>query len=144
VSLAVHPDIVPIACVPGEELATSKARAMLPRDVPHADAAFTAGRAALIVEAMTRHPELLLAATEERLHQEQRGPAMPATLALVHRLRARGLAAVVSGAGPTVLVLGVGPRAAGEVAACVAIDGPSAWSVLTPGVDVLGTRLLDV
>src|SRR4029077_5850629 len=66
VSLAVHPDIVPVACVPGEEPATPKARAMLPREVPHADAAFTAGRAALVVEAMTRRPDLLLAATEER------------------------------------------------------------------------------
>jgi homoserine kinase len=143
VSLAVHPEIVPIACVPTEELATSKARAMLPREVPHADAAFTAGRAALIVEAMTRRPDLLLAATDERLHQEQRGPAMPASLALLHRLRARGLAAVVSGAGPTVLVLGVGEPSVGLVEAEAAADGAGAWRIITPGVDLAGTTAVE-
>lgn len=143
VSLAVHPEVVPIACVPSEELATSKARAMLPAEVLHADAAFTAGRAALIVEAMTRRPELLLAATEERLHQEQRGPAMPASLALLHRLRRQGLAAVVSGAGPTVLVLGVGQASVGRVEAESAADGPAAWRIITPGVDLTGTTLVE-
>lgn len=139
VGLRVHPDVVPIACVPGEELATSKARAMLPTEVPHADAAFTAGRAALVVEAMTRRPDLLVAATEERLHQEQRGPAMPASLALVHRLRTAGLAAVVSGAGPTVLVLGAGPGAWPTVRDLAAEDGEDAWSLIRPGVDEHGT-----
>jgi homoserine kinase len=143
VSLGVHPEIVPIACVPGEELATSKARAMLPREVPHADAAFTAGRAALIVEAMTRRPELLLAATDERLHQQQRGPAMPASLGLLHRLRERGLAAVVSGAGPTVLVLGVGQASVGLVEAEAAADGAGAWRIVTPGIDLGGTTVVE-
>jgi homoserine kinase len=69
------------------------------------DAAANAGRAALLVEALTRRPELLLPATEDRLHQEYRGPAMPESLALVNRLRADGVPAVVSGAGPTVLAL---------------------------------------
>jgi homoserine kinase len=67
------------------------------------DAAANAGRAALLVEALTRRPELLLPATEDRLHQDYRAPAMPETLALVHRLRNEGVPAVVSGAGPTVL-----------------------------------------
>ena len=91
--------------VPDVELATSTARGLLPATVPHADAAHAAGRSALLVEALTRRPDLLLPATEDRLHQAQRAPAMPATADLVARLRARGLAAVVSGAGPSVLVL---------------------------------------
>ncbi|NEE57992.1 homoserine kinase, partial [Streptomyces sp. SID8455] len=49
--------------------------------------------------------ELLLAATEDRIHQEYRGPAMPESVELVHRLRADGVPAVISGAGPTVLAL---------------------------------------
>ena len=92
--------------VPQVELATTTARGLLPATVPHADAAHAAGRSALLVEALTRRPDLLLPATEDRLHQAQRAPAMPATADLVARLRADGLAAVVSGAGPSVLVLG--------------------------------------
>lgn len=91
--------------VPEVELATTTARGLLPATVPHADAAHAAGRSALLVEALTRRPDLLLPATEDRLHQAQRAPAMPATADLVSRLRADGLAAVVSGAGPSVLVL---------------------------------------
>jgi homoserine kinase len=69
------------------------------------DAAVNAGRAALLVEALTRRPDLLLPATEDRLHQDYRAPAMPRSLELVTALRAEGVPAVVSGAGPTVLAL---------------------------------------
>lgn len=103
--LAVHPDVVPVAIVPPYELATRTARAVLPTHVPHEDAAFQVGRAALLVEAIGRRPELLLAATEDRLHQEYRRGVMPESLALVGVLRKAGVAAVVSGAGPTVLAL---------------------------------------
>jgi homoserine kinase len=78
---------------------------LLPETVPHADAAADAGRTALLVAALAGAPEHLLTATRDYLHQEQRRPAMPESLGLVDRLRADGLAAVVSGAGPTVLVL---------------------------------------
>lgn len=98
-------DVVAVAFVPSTALATAKARRLLPESVPHADAAHAAGRAALLVEALTRRPELLLAATEDRLHQGYRASAMPAGAALISALRDRGVAAVVSGAGPTVLAL---------------------------------------
>src|SRR5690606_29751662 len=109
--LEVHPDVVPLVLVPDHCVATSTARRALPAQVPHEDAAFTAGRAALLVHALTSRPDLLLAATEDRLHQPYRAAVMPQSLALVTRLRAEGLAAVVSGAGPTVLVLSSGDRA---------------------------------
>lgn len=97
--------IVPVVFVPGKPVLTETARGLLPRTVPHVDAATNAGRAALLVEALTRRPELLLPATEDRLHQEYRAPAMPESAALVERLRADGVPAVISGAGPTVLAL---------------------------------------
>jgi len=97
--------LVPVVFVPGTPLLTETARGLLPRTVPHADAAANAGRAALLVEAVTRSPELLLAATEDRLHQDYRAPAMPESAALVGALRAEGIAAVISGAGPTVLAM---------------------------------------
>lgn len=139
VSLPVHPDVVAVACVPSEVLATSKARAMLPPSVGHADAAFNAGRSALLVHALTRDPSLLLDATEDRLHQDQRASAMPATLDLVRQARAAGLAAVVSGAGPTALVFARGQEQAAQVAA---LAGP-AWRVLVLDVDASGTVVVE-
>ncbi|MFC7326892.1 homoserine kinase [Marinactinospora rubrisoli] len=110
-SMAPSARLLPVACVPDQRLSTERARGLLPAAVPHADAAFTAGRAALLVAAVTARPELLLTATEDRLHQPYRGAAMPASIGLVRDLRERdGVAAVISGAGPTVLALGYAPE----------------------------------
>jgi len=100
------PDLGFVVFVPPDPVATTVARGLLPASVPHRDAAFNAGRAALLVTALAGTPELLASATEDRLHQEYRAPAMPDSAALIASLRAEGLAAVVSGAGPTVLVVG--------------------------------------
>lgn len=93
------------AFVPEQRLATERARGLLPGTVPHGDAAANAGRAALLVAALTGglDADVLLDATEDRLHQDYRAPAMPESAALVARLRAAGVPAVISGAGPTVL-----------------------------------------
>ncbi|MQA87333.1 MAG: homoserine kinase [Streptosporangiales bacterium] len=98
-------DVVPVVCVPPERLATEEARRLLPATVPHGDAAANAARAALLVTALTGRPDLLFEATEDRLHQKYRAPAMPHVLATLQRLRTAGVPAVVSGAGPTILVL---------------------------------------
>ncbi|GAB2812202.1 homoserine kinase [Actinoallomurus bryophytorum] len=103
--LGVSPRVRPVALVPDSHLSTVRARGLLPEMVPHADAAANSGRAALLIAALTASPELLLDATEDRLHQSYRAPAMPESLDLVERLRGKGVAAVVSGAGPTVLAL---------------------------------------
>ncbi|MCU7822841.1 homoserine kinase [Kitasatospora sp. DSM 101779] len=97
--------VVPVVFVPATEVLTETARGLLPKTVPLADAAVNAGRAALLVEALTRRPELLLTATEDRLHQDYRASAMPDSAALVAALRAHDVPAVISGAGPTVLAL---------------------------------------
>ena len=123
------PRLRAILLVPDAELATTTARGLLPATVPHADAAHAAGRSALLVEALTRRPDLLLPATEDRLHQAQRAPAMPATAGLVARLRAAGLAAVVSGAGPSVLVLGDDEGTGARVEGVLGSDR-SGWRVL--------------
>ena len=97
--------IRPVLFIPVEQSLTRTARAALPDRVPHADAAFNVGRAGLLAVALTSRPDLLLAATEDRLHQDYRAAGMPASAALVTALRERGIAAVVSGAGPAVLAL---------------------------------------
>jgi homoserine kinase len=124
VRLDPSPAIAPVVFVPDTELSTRKARGLLPKTVPHADAAANAARAALLVEALTRRPDLLLVATEDRLHQDYRGPAMPASLDLVKRLRADGVPATVSGAGPTVMAL-----ATQDTADQVAGMGGDGWRV---------------
>jgi homoserine kinase len=148
--LEVDPRIVPVVCVPQARLATSAARTMLPASVPHRDAAFTAGRAALLVEALGRRPDLLFAATEDRLHQAQRAAAMPATAELVAALRADAAAAVVSGAGPAVLVLC--PSGADATAVAQRVRQLThrrdrrlgIWEVSTPDVDTSGALDLSV
>lgn len=98
--------ILPVLCVPGWKLSTERARGLLPETVSHTDAAFNAGRAALMTAAVCGQPESLYSATRDRLHESYRSPAMPRTLSLIEDLREHEkLAAVVSGAGPTALVL---------------------------------------
>ena len=128
-----HPDLLPVAFVPVERSSTKEVRGLLPATVPHADAAANAGRAALLALAVTCDPALLLAATEDRLHQAYRAPAMPRTAQLVAALRGRGVAAVVSGAGPTVLALT--SRAAADAVAAAA--GPG-WTAHPLPVDPAG------
>jgi len=103
VRLDVHPDIRPVAFIAGAESLTSTTRGLLPLQVPLGDAAFTGSRTALSVLAFTQRPELLMPATEDRLHQGYRRPAYPESADLVDALRAQGVAAAISGAGPTVL-----------------------------------------
>jgi homoserine kinase len=106
-TLDVHPGVRPVALVPAVESSTATTRGLLPDRVPLADAAFTGSRTALSVLAFTRRPDLLLPATDDRLHQGYRRPAYPDSADLVAALRARGVAAAISGAGPTVLALPV-------------------------------------
>ena len=98
-------DLAPVVFVPSTTASTKEARGVLPAQVPHRDAAANAARAALLPLALSSDPSLLLAATEDRLHQQYRAPSQPQSAALVHALRERGIAAVTSGAGPTVLAL---------------------------------------
>ncbi|MEU7768343.1 homoserine kinase [Nocardia sp. NPDC049190] len=106
VRLEPHPALRPVVLIPEERSSTAHTRGLLPEVVPHGDAAFNVSRAALAVVALTQRPDLLMPATADRLHQAQRAPALPLTTTWIARLRAAGIAATVSGAGPTVLVLG--------------------------------------
>ncbi|GAA4683822.1 homoserine kinase [Streptomyces chumphonensis] len=134
------PGLVPVVFVPGKPVLTEAARGLLPRMVPHVDAAANAGRAALLVEALTRRPDLLLPATEDRLHQEYRAPAMADSVELVARLRAEGVPAVISGAGPTVLALtGDGTARKAERIARAAGAG---WTANRLDLDLSGAEVL--
>jgi homoserine kinase len=150
------PEIRPVVCVPTTPLATEVARQVLPASVSHADAAANSARAALLVTALTSQPDFLLAATEDFLHQSYRADSMPATTALISKLRAASIAAVVSGAGPSVLALPTDHAVAAEVARLAESSDHAAaarlaessgqavgWQVLPLAVDGSGARLLD-
>lgn len=103
--LDVHPDIKIVAAIPEEQSSTAHTRVLLPQAVTHVDARFNISRAALLTVALTARPDLLMTATEDRLHQPQRASAMPASADVLAYLRSQGVAAVLSGAGPAVLAL---------------------------------------
>jgi homoserine kinase len=145
-SATVSGTVVPVVAVPDFELSTETARALLPASVGHHAAAMNAGRAALLIHALTTKPEFLLAGTEDYLHQSYRAEAMRPSAALIAALRAAGHAAVVSGAGPTVLVLADGEAEAAAVVAFIeeftAANTPdTGWRVLKLAVDVEGAKV---
>ncbi|MGB3256538.1 MAG: homoserine kinase [Ornithinimicrobium sp.] len=140
-AMTLHPGIEPIVLVPkGDRLATATARAVLAPMVPLADAVRQAGRSALLVQALTADPSLLLDGTSDWLHQEPRRSAYPATMAAVDTLRDRGLAAVVSGAGPSVLILARSDLAQESVEE-VRSWGRD-WQVLRPGAATQGLHVV--
>ena len=132
----IHPSVSVVMFIPPHGVRTEVARGLLPETVRHRDAAANSGRAALLVAALAAHPDRLLRATEDFLHQRQRQPAMPESLALVDDLRALGIAAVVSGAGPTVMAFVTG--AVDTVAAL----GPPGWRTLPQRVGGRGATVL--
>lgn len=117
--------------VPPTAVSTEKARGLLPETVSHRDASVNAGRAALLVAALTVAPHRLISATEDRLHQSYRAEAMPGSYDLLRRLRVEGVPAIISGAGPTVLAFARG----------VSDRVPEGWDVIELDVDRVGAQV---
>ncbi|GAA3390204.1 homoserine kinase [Cryptosporangium minutisporangium] len=132
----------PVICVPALRGYTAASRGLLPADVPHAEAAANAGRAALLVRALTAAPELLLPATRDWLHQNYRRPSMPQSLDLVDALRAEGIPAVVSGAGPTVLAFSAMPGTEGVEAIATKVAGSDTFAVTALDVSTAGAAVI--
>jgi homoserine kinase len=110
VPLRLHPDIHMFVAIPEERSLTAETRVLLPVQVSHYDARFNVSRAALLVVALTERPDLLMAATEDLLHQPQRSPAMPGSAEYLGLLRRHDVAATLSGAGPALITLGTEPQ----------------------------------
>ena len=143
--LRLHPAIRLFPAVPQVRSSTAETRVLLPEQVTHRAARFNVSRAALLVVALTERPELLMAATEDLLHQPQRAAAMPASAELVQVMRHHGVPAVLSGAGPAVLALTTRSEitsavlefaaTSGFLVGEMAVGGPVRW-----GAGVLATR----
>lgn len=117
--------VLPVVFIPAEQSSTHAARAALPASVPHGDAAFNLARAALLVLALTGRGDLLMAATEDRLHQDYRAAGVPMSMRLIGDLRAGGIPAVVSGAGSSVLALATSKAQVEQAAE----SAPPGWEV---------------
>jgi len=136
--LSVSPEVRPVALVPATTMSTRRARALLPESVPFADAARTAGRAVALAAALGSRPDLLGELADDRLHEPYRLAAQPRAAALLGRLHDAGIAATLSGSGPTVLALANGEnqaRRAGELAG-------RGWQVMALPVDREGAVVL--
>ncbi|MGH3596778.1 MAG: homoserine kinase [Mycobacterium sp.] len=123
VPLRLHPDIHLFPAIPEERSSTAETREMLPAQVSHQDARFNVSRAALLVVALTERPDLLMAATEDVLHQPQRAAAMPGAAEYLRLLRRYRVAAVLSGAGPAVIALSTESELPAEVMEYGAANG---------------------
>lgn len=141
--LMVHRGVSPFVAVPeSTTMSTALARSLQPSSVPHEDAIFNVSRSALLIAALIQSPELLHAATEDKLHQSYRASAMPETDALIQVLRENGLAAVVSGAGPSILVLGSDPAQRLRAAELVDAHSATPWRSLMLAVDFRGATVV--
>ena len=123
VPLTLHPDIHLFPAIPQVRSSTAETRAVLPAQIAHADATFNVSRAALLVVALTQRPDLLMAATEDVMHQPQRAAAMPASAEYLAMLRRSGVAAVLSGAGPALIAFSTEPELPAEVLEFGAANG---------------------
>jgi homoserine kinase len=139
VRLPVAPNLAAVAFVPGSSRQSTKAaRAALSETVPFGVAARTAGRAALLVHALGADPSCLFAATDDELHQPPRLVGQPRAGAQLSVLRDAGIAAVLSGSGPSVLALCTSADQA-EAAAGLAQRGMTAMPL---AVDTTGATQL--
>lgn len=139
--LIVHRGVSPLVLVPEHEMSTALARSLQPESVPHEDAVFNVSRSALLIAALIQSPELLFQATEDKLHQHYRAKAMPETDRLIRELREAGHPAVVSGAGPSILVLASDPSERADAIARVEAVADTAWQALPLAVDFLGATV---
>jgi homoserine kinase len=132
-------DLRAVLFVPERPLSTGAMRATLPHDVPHRDAAFNVGRAALAVAALaTGRTDLLAAATEDRLHEPYRARIFPALPVLVGAAREAGaLGACLSGSGSTIIAFADSMRLISRIEAAFAaaaadLDLPGAIQIVAP------------
>jgi len=140
--LHIHRGVSLLVAIPVDaSMSTHLARSLQPDTVPHKDAIFNLSRASLLIAALLDSPELLFEATEDKLHQTYRASAMPETTALLTTLRERGHAAVVSGAGPSVLVLCSNPAQRSVAADLIVAHGRPAWEVRLLTVDERGATI---
>jgi homoserine kinase len=133
------PTLRPVLVVPPFALATERARAALPAEVPRADAVFNAAHAALVVEAITRDPSSLRVALRDRLHQEARLALVPEAAEVFDDIARRHVPVCVSGAGPTLLAF---ERDGDDALSEESLELSSGWWIMRPGIRTKGFEVV--
>ncbi|KAI8137433.1 hypothetical protein BJV82DRAFT_646881 [Fennellomyces sp. T-0311] len=108
-------EIKTVAIVPNFEVATAKARAVLPSTYTRHDVIYNFQRLAVLTTALGRSPpdaDLIYNAVQDRVHQPYRAtliPGLPEILSSITPAKFDGLLGIfLSGAGPTILALATG------------------------------------
>jgi homoserine kinase len=121
------PLLRPVICVPRTRQSTREARGILPASLPLAAAAANGARAAVVLAGLAGAMPWDPRAMVDVLHEPVRLHAMAPSGHLVAELRARGIGACLSGAGPSVLaVVGAGDEQAVDAVRAAAGD---LWTV---------------
>ena len=99
------PGLEGVLAIPNYEVPTSAARAVLPDDVPLADAVHNVGHAAVLVLGLAQDDFSLIGrGLHDAVHQPRRRRLYPRSMELVERAEELGaVGATISGAGPAVL-----------------------------------------
>ncbi len=103
------PALRPVVLVPTTRQLTTAARAVLPERLDRADVIDQAARAGHVLAGIAGVWPLDAGLAGDRLHEPVRFESMPATGAVVTELRAAGIHAWLSGAGPAAAALLTGP-----------------------------------
>lgn len=139
--LALNAKLNVVVAVPAQRASTKAARAAQPSSVPLTSAVFNIARVALLTSTLAGDLSMLFEATDDVLHQPYRQHVMQESAALVAELRAHGLAAMISGAGPTVAVLSPDEQAGAAAVAQLGRLVDTTWRVEQMSVEQKGVTI---
>ena len=144
VSFPLHSDWQFLALVPDFNLATTKARAVLPEQVSRGDAIYNISHGALVLKALELGDEKLLRnAMQDRLHQNYRKALIADYEAIENLVRTTGAAFCLSGAGPTLLCITRDPKLEEKLAKKLDSITTANWQMLPLHVEFQGAHIIE-
>ena len=143
VNFPLHPDWEFLALVPDFNLATSKARSVLPTQLPRADAIYNISHGALVLKALELGDEKLLrTAMQDRIHQPYRKSLIQDYDQIEALVRTTGAAFCLSGAGPTLLCITQDEKLEEKLAKKLDTITQANWQMLPLHVEFQGAHIL--
>ena len=143
VSFPLHPDWEFLALVPDFNLATSKARSVLPSQLDRADAIYNISHGALVLKALELGDEKLLrTAMQDRIHQPYRKSLIQDYDQIEALVRTTGAAFCLSGAGPTLLCITQDEKLEEKLAKKLDSITEANWQMLPLHVEFQGAHIL--
>jgi len=144
VNFPLHPDWEFLALVPDFDMPTTVARALLPSQLPRADAIYNISHGAMVLKALELGNEKLLRnAMQDRLHQPYRKSMIADYERIEALVRTTGAAFCLSGAGPTLLCITQDPALEEKLAKKLSSITEANWQMLPLHVEFRGAYILD-